>query len=235
VGGQFKRGIADEIAIEAELNMRKGAERIIRAAYGFAVERGLKRMCVSDKSNAMRHGHDLWRRVYALVAVEHPEIESRHLYIALCMQMVREPSQFDVIVTNNLFGDIVTDLGAQLQGGIGLAASGKINPSLDLGQRDDDWSWEAMVRHPDLIGDFNRLDSTILKAGGGQQFSKDTDRMSRDRQMINPLILPEIGVLPVQIPTSMQLGKAVGYALGFRSAASPTPSWSRSWAMALPP
>ncbi len=129
VGGQFKRGTSDEVAIEAELNTRKGVERIVRAAYAFADERGLRRVCMSDKSNAMRHGHDLWQRVWREVAAEYPGVESRHLYVdALCMELVRAPESFDVIVTNNLFGDIVTDLGAQLQGGIGLAASGNLHP-----------------------------------------------------------------------------------------------------------
>ncbi|MEC7240989.1 MAG: 3-isopropylmalate dehydrogenase [Myxococcota bacterium] len=129
VGGQFKRGTPDEVAIEAELNTRKGVERIIRAAFEHAKKHGLKNMCMSDKSNAMRHGHDLWQRVYKEVAAEYPSIESRHLYVdVLTMEMVRAPNQFDVIVTNNLFGDIVTDLGAQLQGGIGLAASGNLHP-----------------------------------------------------------------------------------------------------------
>jgi len=129
VGGQFKRGTPDEVAIEAELNTRKGVERIIRAAYEHADKHHLKNMCMSDKSNAMRHGHDLWQRVYKEVAKEYPHIESRHLYVdVLTMEMVRAPNQFDVIVTNNLFGDIVTDLGAQLQGGIGLAASGNLHP-----------------------------------------------------------------------------------------------------------
>lgn len=84
---------------------------------------------MSDKSNAMRHGHDLWQRVFREVASEYPDIEAFHLYVdVLCMELVRAPERFDVIVTNNLFGDIVTDLGAQLQGGIGLAASGNIHP-----------------------------------------------------------------------------------------------------------
>ena len=129
IGGQFKRGTEDEVAIEAEMNTRKGVERIIRAAFEHAAERGLGRVCLADKANAMRHGHDLWRRVFAEVAAEHPVITTRALYIdALVMEMVRAPDAFDVIVTNNLFGDIVTDLGAQLQGGIGLAASGNIHP-----------------------------------------------------------------------------------------------------------
>lgn len=129
VGGQFKRGTPDEIAIEAELNTRKGVERIIRAAFAYARRTGRPSVCMSDKSNAMRHGHDLWRRVFAEVALDYPEVRSFHLYVdALCMELVRAPEQFDVIVTNNLFGDIVTDLGAQLQGGIGLAASGNLHP-----------------------------------------------------------------------------------------------------------
>ena len=129
IGGQFKRDTDDEIAIEQEINTRKGVERIIRAAFAYATEHGLTRVCMSDKANAMRHGHDLWQRVFKLVSGEHPRIESRHLYVdVLTLEMVRAPEQFQVIVTNNLFGDIVTDLGAQLQGGIGLASSGNIHP-----------------------------------------------------------------------------------------------------------
>lgn len=129
VGGQFKRGTPDEVAIEAELNTRKGVERIIRAAFAYADAHGRESVCMSDKSNAMRHGHDLWQRTFREVAAEYPAIEAFHLYVdVLAMEMVRAPSRFDVIVTNNLFGDIVTDLGAQLQGGIGLAASGNLHP-----------------------------------------------------------------------------------------------------------
>jgi 3-isopropylmalate dehydrogenase len=128
-GGVFKKGTPDEVAIEAELNTRKGVERIVRAAYEHADQQGLDRVCMSDKSNAMKHGHGLWQRVFREVAAEYPAIESSHLYIdVLTMEMVRAPEQFQVIVTNNLFGDIVTDLGAQLQGGIGLAGSGNLHP-----------------------------------------------------------------------------------------------------------
>jgi 3-isopropylmalate dehydrogenase len=129
IGGQFKRGTPDEIAIEQEINTRKGVERIIRAAFTYAAEHGHSRMCMSDKANAMRHGHDLWQRVYKEVASEYPQIDSSHLYVdVLAMELVRCPERFEVIVTNNLFGDIVTDLGAILQGGIGLACSGNIHP-----------------------------------------------------------------------------------------------------------
>ncbi len=129
VGGQFKRNTPDEVAIEAEINTRKGVERIVRAAFEWAHANGKRNVCMSDKSNAMRHGHDLWQRTFKDVASEYPDIEASHLYVdVLCMELVRAPERFDVIVTNNLFGDIVTDLGAQLQGGIGLAASGNIHP-----------------------------------------------------------------------------------------------------------
>ena len=111
------------------MNTRKGVERIIRAAFEYAKLHGRKSVCMSDKANAMRHGHDLWQRVFKEVGQEYPQIAQFHLYVdVLCMEMVRAPERFDVIVTNNLFGDIVTDLGAQLQGGIGLAGSGNIHP-----------------------------------------------------------------------------------------------------------
>jgi 3-isopropylmalate dehydrogenase len=129
MGGNFKKGTADEVAVQEDLNTRKGVERIIRYAFEWAKERKLKRVCMSDKSNAMTFAHDLWQRVFKQVKAEYPEIEASHQYIDnLLMQMVREPSQFDVIVTGNLFGDIASDLGAQLAGGLGLAPSGNIHP-----------------------------------------------------------------------------------------------------------
>jgi 3-isopropylmalate dehydrogenase len=129
MGGFFKKGTTDEIATQEDINTRKGVERILRYAFDFAKRQGLKRVCMSDKANALAFGHDLWQRVFAEVRREYPEVESSHLYIDnLVMQMVRDPSQFDVIVTCNLFGDIASDLGAQLAGGIGLAPSGNIHP-----------------------------------------------------------------------------------------------------------
>ena len=129
VGGFFKKGTADEIAVQEDVNSRKGVERIIRYAFEYARKSGLKRVCMSDKSNAMTFAHDLWQRVFKEVRQEYGDIESRHLYIdTLAMEMVRDPRQFDVIVTCNLFGDIISDLGAQLAGGLGLAPSGNIHP-----------------------------------------------------------------------------------------------------------
>lgn len=128
-GGNFKKGTPDEVALQEDLSTRKGVERIIRYAFEYARSRGRRRLVMSDKSNAMRFAGDLWQRVFAEVRREYSDIASSHLYIdALCMQIVRDPRQFDVIVTNNMFGDIVTDLGAALQGGLGMAASGNIHP-----------------------------------------------------------------------------------------------------------
>jgi 3-isopropylmalate dehydrogenase len=129
VGGRFKPGTEDEVAVQEEINTFKGVHRIIRHAFEYATAHQLKRVCMADKSNAMTQGHALWQRVFWDLAGQHPQIESSHMYIdALAMQLVKNPGQFEVIVTNNLFGDIVTDLGAQLQGGLGMAASGNLHP-----------------------------------------------------------------------------------------------------------
>ena len=129
VGGRFKADTDDEIAIQEEINTWKGVHRIVRHAFEFAKARGLTKVCMADKSNAMQQGHALWQRVFKDLEPLYPEIEATHYYIdALVMYMVLDPGQFEVIVTNNLFGDIITDLGASLQGGLGLAASGNLHP-----------------------------------------------------------------------------------------------------------
>jgi 3-isopropylmalate dehydrogenase len=129
VGGRFKPNTADEIAIQEEINTYKGVHRIVRHAFDFARANGLSRVCMADKSNAMTHGHALWQRVFAEQKAQYPEIEATHLYIdALAMFLVQDPGRFQVIVTNNLFGDIITDIGAALQGGLGMAASANLHP-----------------------------------------------------------------------------------------------------------
>ncbi len=128
IGGRFKPGTDDEIAVQEEVNTFKGVNRIVRHAFEFA-RAHQKRLCMSDKSNAMPQGHALWQRVFHQVKAEYPDVEATHMYVdALAMVLVQNPSQFDVIVTNNLFGDIVTDLGAALQGGAGMAASANLHP-----------------------------------------------------------------------------------------------------------
>jgi len=128
-GGFLKKGTADEIATQDELNTRRGVERIIVAAFEYARANGRKRVTMADKSNVQRFGGDLWQRVFKEVAAGYPEVEANHQYVdAMAMFMVLDPAQYDVIVSNNLFGDILTDLGAAIQGGLGLAASGNIHP-----------------------------------------------------------------------------------------------------------
>ena len=134
-GGVFKQGTPDEIATQEDINTRKGVERIIRYAFQYCQQHtkldgsARSKVLMSDKSNAMTHAGGLWQRVFKEVSAEYPKITAQHMYVdALCMQMVRDPRQFDVIVTNNMFGDIITDLAAGLQGGLGMAASGNIHP-----------------------------------------------------------------------------------------------------------
>ena len=134
-GGCFKRDTPDEIAVQEDINSRKGVERIIRYAFDYC-ERHTKqdgsprqRVLMTDKANVMTYAGGLWQRVFKEVSREYPHIAAEHMYVdALCMQMVRDPRAFDVIVTNNMFGDILTDLAAGLQGGLGMAASGNIHP-----------------------------------------------------------------------------------------------------------
>ena len=134
-GGVLKQGTADEIATQEDINTRKGVERIVRYAFEYCERHNKldgsprKKVLMCDKSNAMTHAGGLWQRTFKEVSQEYPQITAEHMYIdALCMQMIRDPRQFDVIVTNNMFGDIITDLAAGLQGGLGVAASGNIHP-----------------------------------------------------------------------------------------------------------
>ncbi len=137
MGGNFKKGTPDEVAIQEEINTRKGVERIIRAAFEWARAHGKTQGAAWPTSRtSCATAHDLWQRVFCEVAAEYPEIEASHLFVdALRMQMVKAPEQFEVIVTNNMFGDIVTDLGAALQGGLGVAGSANLHPGPHLDVR----------------------------------------------------------------------------------------------------
>jgi 3-isopropylmalate dehydrogenase len=135
LGGVFKQGTPDEVAIQEDINTRKGVERILRYAFEYCASNrkadgsSRQRVLMCDKSNAMTHAGGLWQRTFKEISAEYPRIETQHMYVdALCLQMVRDPRGFDVIVTNNMFGDIITDLAAGLQGGLGMAASGNLRP-----------------------------------------------------------------------------------------------------------
>jgi 3-isopropylmalate dehydrogenase len=128
MGGRFKPGSGDEVATETDINTYRGVERVQR--YAFELARGRRRrLHLVDKANALIHAGALWRRVFAELQSRFPDVTAAAMYVdAAAMQMVREPEQFDVIATNNLFGDILTDLAAALQGGLGMAASGNLHP-----------------------------------------------------------------------------------------------------------
>jgi 3-isopropylmalate dehydrogenase len=129
IGGRFKAGTEDEVAIQEEINTYKGVHRIIKHAFDYAKANGHTKVCMADKSNAMQQGHALWQRVFKEVAAQYPGITASHQYIdAMAMFMIKDPGQYQVIVTNNLFGDIITDIGGALQGGLGMAASANMHP-----------------------------------------------------------------------------------------------------------
>jgi 3-isopropylmalate dehydrogenase len=129
IGGVFKRGTPDEVAVQESIATRKGVDRILEAAFRHAAERGLARVTMADKSNALRFSGDLWTRAFEEVGRRYPQIVADHRYVdALALELVRTPGEFEVIVTSNLFGDILSDLAAGLVGGLGVAASGNVHP-----------------------------------------------------------------------------------------------------------
>ena len=130
-GGCLKRGTADEVAVQESINTRKGVERCIRFAFDYCRRRNRqKKLTLCGKTNVLTYAFDLWQRVFDEVAAEYPDITTDYANVdAICMWMVKNPEWFDVIVTDNMFGDIITDLGAMIQGGMGVAAGGNINPA----------------------------------------------------------------------------------------------------------
>ena len=129
-GGVLKKGTADEVAVQESINTRKGVERCIRFAFDYARKRNKKKtVTLCGKTNVLTFAFDLWERTFYEVAKEYPDIKTNYAHVdATCMWMVKNPEWFDVIVTDNMFGDIITDLGAMIQGGMGIAAGGNINP-----------------------------------------------------------------------------------------------------------
>ncbi len=129
--GEFKdKGGADEIATQVSYNTRHGVERCLRFAFEYTRKRNKKKtLTLCGKTNVLTYAFDLWERVFYEVAKDYPDIKTDYAHVdATCMWMVKNPEWFDVIVTDNMFGDIITDLGAMIQGGMGIAAGGNINP-----------------------------------------------------------------------------------------------------------
>ena len=130
IGGFLKKGTPDEVAIQEMINTRKGVERCIRYAFEYTRRRNKgKKLTLCAKTNVLTYAHDLWMRTFTEVAGEYPDIQTDYAHVdATTMWMVKNPEWFDVIVTTNMFGDIITDLGAMIQGGMGVAAGANINP-----------------------------------------------------------------------------------------------------------
>ncbi len=129
-GGSLKYGTPDEVAVQESINTRKGVERCIRYAFEYCRKRGkAKKLTLCGKTNVLTFAFDLWERAFNEVAKDYPDIETDYAHVdAICMWMVKNPEWFDVIVTDNMFGDIITDLAAMIQGGMGIAAGANINP-----------------------------------------------------------------------------------------------------------
>ena len=129
-GGFLKKGTPDEVAIQESINTRKGVERCLRYAFEYCRQRDLeKKLTLCGKTNVLTYAFDLWQRTFDELAPEYPDVTTDYGHVdAVCMWMVKNPEWFDVIVTDNMFGDIITDLGAMIQGGMGIAAGGNINP-----------------------------------------------------------------------------------------------------------
>ena len=130
VGGFLKQGTPEEVALQTSVNTRRGVERCIRYAFNYTRTRAKrKKLTFCGKTNVLTYAHDLWERVFNEVAKEYPDVQTDYTHVdACCMWMVKNPEWFDVIVTDNMFGDIITDLGAMIQGGMGIAAGGNLNP-----------------------------------------------------------------------------------------------------------
>ena len=128
-GGFLHKNTENEVAIQEMINTFRGTERIIKYAFEYAKHNDRKSVTLCDKSNVLTYSHDLWQRVFKRIGEKYPDILKKHEYVdAMAMKLIRVPENFDVVVTPNLFGDILTDLAAELTGGLGLAASGNINP-----------------------------------------------------------------------------------------------------------
>jgi 3-isopropylmalate dehydrogenase len=131
-GGTLKKGTADEVAVQESINTRKGVERCLRYAFDYTRRRDRRKtLTLCGKTNVLTYAFDLWERAFHEIgAADYPDVKRDYAHVdATCMWMVKNPEWFDVIVTDNMFGDIITDLGAMIQGGMGIAAGGNINPT----------------------------------------------------------------------------------------------------------
>jgi 3-isopropylmalate dehydrogenase len=189
-GGFLRKGTPAEVATQGSVNTRLGVERCLRYAFDLARTRPRRHLTLCHKTNVMTYAGDLWQRAFTEVAAEYPDVETGYVHVdAACLYLVESPERFDVVVTDNLFGDIVTDLGAAVAGGLGLAASGNLNPPRDRPSVFEPVHGSA----PDIAGTgrANPL-AAILSAAMLAAFLGETDVSTRIESAVGA-VLSELG------------------------------------------
>ncbi len=185
-GGFLRRGTSAEVATQGSVNTRLGVERCLRYAFDLARTRPRRHLTLCHKTNVMTYAGDLWQRAFTEVAAEYPDVGTGYVHVdAACLYLVESPERFDVVVTDNLFGDIVTDLGAAIAGGLGLAASGNLNPPRDRPSVFEPVHGSA----PDIAGTgrANPL-AAILSAGMLAAFLGETDVSTRIESAVGAVL-----------------------------------------------
>jgi 3-isopropylmalate dehydrogenase len=195
-GGVLRKGTRHEVATQGSVNTRMGVERCVRYAFGLAAQRSRKQLTLVHKTNVLTFAGDLWDRAFADVAAEHPDVGTAYNHVdAACIYLVQDPQRYDVIVTDNLFGDILTDLGGAVSGGIGFAASGNLNPARTGPSMFEPVHGSA----PDIAGQAKaNPTAAVLSAAMMLDFLGDADAAARIRKACaDPSALtgstPEIG------------------------------------------
>jgi 3-isopropylmalate dehydrogenase len=185
-GGFLRKGTQDEVAIQESINTRKGVERCIRYAFEFCRRQERKKITLCGKTNVLTFAFDLWQRTFYEVAEEYKDIQPDYAHVdALCMWMVKNPEWFDVIVTDNMFGDIITDLGAMIQGGMGIAAGGNINPEgvsmfEPIGGSAPKYTGKNMINPLAAIAALAMLLDDLGEENGGHQVEEAIKKVVKD-------------------------------------------------------
>jgi 3-isopropylmalate dehydrogenase len=185
-GGFLRKGTPNEVAIQESINTRKGVERCIRYAFEFCRRQGRKKVTLCGKTNVLTFAFDLWQRTFYEVAEEYKDIQPEYAHVdALCMWMVKNPEWFDVIVTDNMFGDIITDLGAMIQGGMGIAAGGNINPEgvsmfEPIGGSAPKYTGKNMINPLAAIAALAMLLDDLGEENGGHQVEEAIKKVVKD-------------------------------------------------------
>jgi 3-isopropylmalate dehydrogenase len=211
-GGFLRKGTPDEVAVQESVNTRKGVERCLRFAYEYCRRRNEERkLTLCGKTNVLTYAWDLWERTFEELAAEYPDISTDYAHVdAICMWFVKNPEWFDVVVTDNMFGDIITDLGAMIQGGMGIAAGGNINPEgtsmfEPIGGSAPKYTGknvinplaaicavQMMLDHLDERNAASRVERAVMRACEGDLESLSAGRMGRSTSEVGDLVVQYI-------------------------------------------